>query len=334
MIKEKINTQKMLGMGNALTDILIQLPNTTLLQQFNLAAGSMQLITSEVAQTLAKASANLPKSLATGGSASNTMRAAARLGTECGFIGKIGKDDYGKSFKENLEKCGIQPALAISSDNLSGFAITFITPNGERTFATYLGAAAQLTPEDILPKMFDGYKLFHVEGYLVQNYALIEKAMRIAKEKGLQVSLDLASFNVVEENLDFLKHLVNNYVDIVFANEEEAKAFTGKEAEAAVAEIAAQTHTAIVKIGAKGSLIQQNENLFAIPSVPADRKDTTAAGDFYAAGFLHAYCQGKPLDICGKAGSLMGSSIIEVIGADFTEEKWKIIQNRIKNIIK
>lgn len=324
---------RMLGMGNALTDVLIQLPDAALLQQFGLAAGSMQLITPEVAETLAKASERFPQSLASGGSASNTMRAAARLGADCGFIGKIGNDSYGKSFRENLEKCGIRPALSVSSDNMSGFAMTFITPNGERTFATYLGAAAQLAPEDLLPEMFDGYRLFHVEGYLVQNYALIEKAMRMAKEKGLQVSLDLASFNVVEENLDFLKHLVNNYVNIVFANEEEAKAFTGKEAEEALTEIASQAPIAIVKVGAKGSLIRQGNTVHRIPVVKAERIDTTAAGDFYAAGFLYAYSQGKPLEVCGQAGSLMGSRIIEVVGADFSEEKWCQIKEEIKQII-
>lgn len=324
--------KKILGMGNALTDILIQLPNEVLLEKFGLVPGSMQLITPELAGEISDNVKALPKTISIGGSASNTVRTASKLGIKCGFIGKICEDDYGIFFRSNIEKCGIEPFLAVS-ETMSGFSIAMVSPDGERTFATCLGAASQLSAEDINDNLFDNYDLFHIEGYLVQNYELIEKALKTAKYRGLDVSLDLASFNVVEENLDFLKYLVKNYVDIVFANEDEARAFTSKDKFEAVSELAEYSKIAIVKIGAEGSLIKYGNEFIKIDSVDAKRVDTTAAGDFYAAGFLNAYIRDYPLDICGKAGSFIGSKIIEVLGADFTEEKWQSVVFEMNKIL-
>ncbi len=314
--------KKILGMGNALMDVLIELENDELLHTFNLPKGSMQLIDHEKAQQIEKATSHLNKTLTTGGSASNTIHGIAHLGKQCGFIGKVGKDGKGKQFINDMRLNRITPLL-IESDSMTGFATAFVSKDGERTFATFLGAAAEMTPDDLSPELFDGYAIFHIEGYLVQNHELIKKAVILAKQKGLKVSLDLASYNVVEANYDFLHDLVKNYVDIVFANEEEAKAFTQAEPEEALEKIATICEVAVVKIGPQGSWVKRGNEKHRIHSYPSQRKDTTGAGDMYASGFLYGLANNYPLEVCGKIGSYLSSQIVAYIGPKFPNLTWR-----------
>lgn len=323
--------KKILGMGNALVDILIELEHDNLLTTFQLPKGSMQLIDHPQALTIDKYTSELPKTLATGGSASNTIHGIRKLGTSAGFIGKVGKDEKGKLFYNDIQNSGIKPLL-IDSNSMTGFATAFVSKDGERTFATFLGAAAELTPDDITPELFNGYDIFHIEGYLVQNHDLITKAIRLAKEKKIMVSLDLASYNVIEDNLDFLQHLVRNQVDIVFANEEEAKAFTGEKPVEALQAISSMCEIAVVKIGAKGSLIQKGEHSYRLEAYPATRRDTTGAGDIYASGFLHGLAKNYSIETCGKLGSFLSSNIISVIGPKFSDKEWENLSSDIRNI--
>ncbi|HOF16137.1 MAG TPA: adenosine kinase [Bacteroidales bacterium] len=320
--------KKILGIGNALVDVLMEVEDDRLLNTFNLPKGSMQLIDHQKAKFIDNQTANLKKTITTGGSAANTIHGIARLGTATGFIGKVGKDSKGQLFYKDMKDSGTHPLL-IESESMSGFALTFVSKDGERTFATYLGAASELTPDDISEHLFDGYTIFHIEGYLVQNHELIHKAVALAKAKGLTVSLDLASYNIVNENYDFLHELVEKYVDIVFANEEEAKAFTGEEPEKALGKIAEVCDIAIVKVGPKGSFIKKGEQMHLIQPYQANCRDTTGAGDIYASGFLHGYINNYPLARCGKLGSYLSSEIIQVIGPKFSDKQWnEILKNR------
>ena len=157
-----------------------------------------------------------------------TVLALANLGAHPGFIGKIGNDDFGQYFKKNGLKQGIDMKL-LAGDLPTGVASTFISPDGERTFGTYLGAAATMKAENLTLDMFKGYAYLYIEGYLVQDHELILRAMQLGKEAGLQICLDMASYNIVEGDLEFFDILITKYVDIVFANEEEAKAYTGND---------------------------------------------------------------------------------------------------------
>ncbi len=181
----------------------------------------------------------------------------ARLGCKVAFIGKVGRDKTGDFFVQALENLHVDPVVFRGTER-SGKCVSLISPDGERTMVTHLGAALELSAPEIGPELFDGYDCLYVEGYLVQNHELIRKAAATAKACGLQVAIDLASFNIVAENLEFLRELVRDYVDIVFANEEEAKTFTG-EAEPlnALQMISEMTQLAVVKIGTKGALIKQ-----------------------------------------------------------------------------
>ncbi|HWS01486.1 MAG TPA: adenosine kinase, partial [Prolixibacteraceae bacterium] len=201
-----------------------------------------------------------------------------------------------------------------------------VEPDGERTFATYLGAASELHPDDITPERLQGFDIFFVEGYLVYNHALITAAVVAAKNAGLAIALDLASYNVVEANLALLNELVDSYVDIVFANEEEAKAFTGLEPLEAVANLSGRCDIAIVKVGKEGAYIQQGASLCHVPAAGDLVVDTTGAGDFFAAGFLSGLAKGYNLEKSGKLGALLASRVIRVPGAKLNEDEWSEIR--------
>lgn len=310
-----------IGLGNALVDIIVFIEKDELLVDLELPKGSMQLVDFERSGRIREACEHLSQSFASGGSAANTIYGIARLGAATSFIGKTGKDDYGRIFREDLEKHNIKPIL-FYSDTHSGRAVALISPDKERTFATHLGAAIELSAEDISDEHFSGHDIFHIEGYIVQNHALLEKAVKIAKALGMTISIDMASYNVVEENLEFLQHIVRDYVDIVFANEEEAKAFTGKMPEEALHEIAGMCRIAVVKTGKDGSMIKCGDEVFSIPAIPAEVVDTNGAGDIYAAGFLYGLSLDWPLDKCAACGSILAGKIIEVTGARLTEEGW------------
>ena len=225
---------KIIGLGNALVDALAIIEDDNILTEMQLPKGSMTLIDEDKFLKISEYFSRMETHLANGGSAGNAIRAMACLGAGTGFIGKVSNDFYGNFFRDSLLEHGTEADLLLSTTLPSGVASTFISPDGERTFGTYLGAASTLKAEDLSLDMFKGYAYLFIEGYLVQDHDMILRAIELAKEAGLQVCLDMASYNIVEGDLEFFSLLVNKYVDIVFANEEEAKAFTGKEPEEAL----------------------------------------------------------------------------------------------------
>ena len=242
----------------------------------------------------------------------------------------MNNDFYGNFFRDSLLERGTEANLLLSTALPSGVASTFISPDGERTFGTYLGAASTLKAEDLSLDMFKGYAYLFVEGYLVQDHDMILRAIELAKEAGLQVCLDMASYNIVREDHEFFSLLVNKYVDIVFANEEEAKAFTGKEPEEALDVIAKMCSIAIVKLGARGSLIRKGTEMVQVQAAPAEKVvDTTGAGDYFAAGFLYGLTCGYSLEKCGKIGSLLSKDVIQVVGTELPAAQWEKIKEEI-----
>jgi len=322
---------KVLGMGNALVDIMTILDSDSLLNEFMLPKGSMQLVDREAVERVLSGTISLLKQQSSGGSAANTIHGLANLGVETGFIGTVGEDEFGKFFHEDLIKNKISPKL-FKGKAESGRAIALVSPDSERTFATFLGAAIELSSDHITDDVFEGYEYFHIEGYLVQNHELIRKAIEVAKRKNLKVSLDLASFNVVESNLDFLKDIIKKHVDIVFANEEEAKAFTGLSPIESLHEIAKHCEIAVVKIGKNGSLIKKGDEVHEVGVIKAKSIDTTGAGDVYASGFLYGLVKGLPLNKCGEIGSVLSGKVIEVVGAKMEESTWNIIREMVSEI--
>jgi len=325
-----LNKQKsVLGIGNALIDVLINITDDTVLQKFGLPKGSMTLVDAVLSSEIKKETKNDNRIIQTGGSAANTIHGIAKLGGQCGYIGKISDDEFGNFYLEDFKKNQINTHFYFSETG-TGHATGLISPDSERTFGTYLGAALELTPEEMTHEIFRDYGILHIEGYLVQNHALIEAAMRIAKENGLLVSIDMASFNIVEANIDFLHEIIRKYVDIVFANEDEAFSLTGKNPEEALSEIAAMCKIAVVKIGAKGSMIQTGERVIRIDAISAKSIDTTGAGDIYASGFLYALSENLDLEVAGKIGSLLAGNVVEVMGAKLPDETWRRLLPQIE----
>ena len=315
---------KVIGIGNALTDMLVNLKSDTVLGRFKLPKGSMSLVGTELQTEISKSVAGLPYSLSLGGSAGNTIRAMARLGCEVGFIGKVGRDTTGDFFEKALVNLGVEPFIFRGTEK-SGKCVSLISADGERTLVTHLGAALELSADDIAATLFDGYDCLYIEGYLVQNHDLITTAVRTAKEAGLQVAIDLASYNVVAENLEFLRSLVRDYVDILFANEDEAKTFTGEQEPLnALQAISEMCSLAVVKVGTRGALIKRGGEVVHVGIMAAAKRvDTTGAGDFYAAGFMSGLCEGLSLRQCGTIGAITAGKVIEVVGTTFGEDAWE-----------
>ena len=320
--------KKILGIGNALVDVLVNIDNDEILSANGLDKGGMVMIDADRKRELHKGIAQMKQVCATGGSTSNTIHGLARLGAPAGYIGKVGHDAMGDFFRKEMEHFGVTPHL-IDSDIDTGIATTFISADAERTFATYLGAAATMTPDELDPAVFDGYDCVHVEGYLIFNHDLILRICQIAKEKGLQISMDMASYNIIEANYDFVKMLLTDYVDIIFANEEEAKAFTGVENVEALHALSEYCPVAIVKVGKDGSYIKLNGEVTAIAPVDAKRIDTTGAGDIYASGFLYGFVNNYSALKSGNLASYLSARLIEYVGAKLPDEEWMKIKKEV-----
>ena len=314
--------KRTLGIGNALVDVLTKVDNEQILSELHLPKGSMQLLSTEAYAEVTRRMQALPTKLTTGGSACNTLLALSHLDAPTGMIGKIGDDENGRFFASYFAQRGISTRL-LHDSRPTGVASTFITPDGQRTFGTYLGAAARLTADELQQAWFEGYDYFYIEGYLVQNHDLVLRAIELAHAAGCEVCLDLASYNIVEADLDFFRALMPS-IDIVFANEQEAQALTGLEARAALDALAATCHIAVVKIGKHGVWACHGTEVAHCPArdVPVV-VDTTAAGDYFAAGFMHALAAGEPLATCIARGSLLAGHIIEVVGTELPDATWK-----------
>ena len=326
--------KRITGIGNALTDVLVRLSDERVLNSLALPKGSMQLIDDSQLPEIRRVLQTMPMNRATGGSAGNTMLALANLGVAPVFIGKVGNDETGRFFADNASEKGIRPML-VQSNLPSGIAHTFITADGERTFATYLGAAGDMQADDINETMLADCDYLYIEGYLVQNHALISRAIELAKAKGAKVCLDLASYNIVAADHAFFSELLRDAIDVVFANEEEAKAFTGTNAEEALYELGKLCEVAVVKLGKRGSaILYQGQKTFVESMAVGQVVDTTGAGDFYAAGVMYGILNGWDMVRCAKAGTLLAGHVIQVVGTTLPVEMWTYIREELKRMEK
>lgn len=320
-----------LSIGAALMDIMVDIPSDSVLEKIGHPKASMLMIDNERHHSLLKDIANLPQTLTAGGSAANAANGVAMLGGKAGFIGCIGNDKMGQLFGQDQHQSGIQTNLITNNEVPTGCAIAFVSPDFERTFATYLGASSTMTAEDLKPEQFQGYKALFIEGYLFYNEPLIERAMQLAKQAGMVVALDFASYNVIDDNRELMRRLVHDYVNIILANEQEAKSYTGLDPEQALEAMAEQCDTVVVKIGAQGSLIAgkggQRYKIGVVETcVPRDK---TGAGDLYAAGFLYGLTNGLTLEQCGHIGSVLSSHVIEVMGTKMPNSTWTLIKQTL-----
>lgn len=325
--------KKIIAIGNALVDILARLEDEKLLSDLALPKGRMTLVSERQARLIREALQPYGPQFSTGGCAGNTAKALAGLQASPGFIGTVGHDEVGRFFAESFDACGIEAQLQ-EVEAHTGVACTLITPDGERTFGTCLGAAAMIRAEDITPEVLHGYDILHVEGYLVQDEALMENVVRTAKEAGLMLSLDLASPNVVCEYRTLFHGLVHNYFDIVFANEEESLAYTQElTPEASLKAMARDCMLPVVKLGGRGASALLNGECVSVPAHQATVVDTTGAGDFFAAGFLYGLACGAELSRCLQLGALLGGAVVQKMGTSLSAGEWACLQQEVRRIL-
>ena len=324
---------KIVGIGNVLVDELMRISSVNLLNELQLPVGSMTLIDERTYESLAHIRERFTPEVATGGSAGNTIKALAGCGGETAFVGRFARDAQGRAYTACLQHMGIENRL-VPAEGHTGICTSLVLPNGERTMATYLGVSAGLSARDIRPECFEGCNLAHVEGYLVQDHALIERVMDVALECGVSLSLDLASYNIVEENRAFLTRLVERGMSIVFANEQESLTFTGDtDAELSLSHLADMAPTVVQKRGDAGSVAVRNGERVEVQAEPVPVVDTTGAGDFYAGGFLYGVSRGATLAQCAHAGSLLSSYVIRRMGCELSAGQWNEIRLKLADII-
>jgi len=324
--------KKILGIGNALVDIMTPIDNDSFLDKYSLPKGSMLMVDKELSALINAGANRFNKVITSGGSAANTIHGLGMLGVETGYIGAIGADEMGDFFEKEMRDAGITAKL-LRRATPTGTAIALISPDSERSFATCLGAAVELYPSDFEAAFFSRYDMLYLEGYLIFDRPLIEKACMLAKSYNMEIALDLASYNVVEAKLGDFREIASKYVDILIANREEAKAFTGSEGIDALHKMSVMSPVAIIKNGGEGSIIKSGNNIIKVGAAAANVCDTTGAGDLYAAGFLYGYSLNYPLHICGELGSLLAAKIIEIKGARLPAEMWNEIKSDIDGII-
>ena len=325
----KNNRQSIVGIGSALVDILIH-EKDEFLKKTGAIKGGMILVDKEFIERTLAMSSDTAK-IVPGGSACNTIVGIGKLGGAARFVGKCGKDDMGELIESDLKKQNVVPDL-FRSDSPTGRVLSIISPDAQRSMFTYLGASAETRPEDISEKLFKDAAIVHIEGYLLFNPELIRAALTAAKSAGAKISLDLASFTVVEESKELLEQLVDSHVDVLIANEDEACAFTGYSDEhLAIEALSEQADVAVLKVGPRGSYVSHAGLTIAIkPIGDGNALDTTGAGDMWAAGFLYGLVKGYSLEKCGRLGSACGYEVCQVVGANIPDEGWERIKMFLK----
>lgn len=307
-----------LGIGNAIVDIIATCDDA-LLSELKLPKGNMQLVSSEDADRLYESMG--PAVESSGGSAANTCAGIGAFGGKTSFIGVLNDDQFGRIFAHDLKAIGVDFNSPFNEGTTpTARCLVFVTPDGERTMNTYLGACVELGVEDIIEDQVKAAKVIYLEGYLFDPPRAKEafyKAAEIANAAGNKVALSLSDAFCVERHRDDFFPFIKKHVDILFANEEEIKALYQTEDFATAADrVRHDVELAALTQGAKGSMVVNGADTMAAPSMPVEKLvDTTGAGDLYAAGFLYGYTQGQSMEICGSLGALAASEVISHIGA-------------------
>jgi sugar/nucleoside kinase (ribokinase family) len=306
------------GLGNAIMDVIAAVDDQFLLDH-GIAKGGMTLIDEFRAEELHKALKNSVQ--AAGGSAANTMAGIASLGGSAVFLGKVRADVLGAKFSESLKSLGVDYTTAPAANGSStASSMIAVTPDGQRSMNTYLGACREMMPADVDVREIAASKILYIEGYLWDTDDAKEasrKAIRAAKDAGAQVALTLSDSFCVGRFRDEFLHLLDKDVGILFANEDEAKAlFEAEDFDGVVAGAKKWGGIAALTRSAKGCVIVEEGMTHEIPAAPVGRViDTTGAGDQFAAGFLYGLTHGKGLADCGRLGALAAAEVISHYGA-------------------
>lgn len=318
------HTFDFIGVGSPIMDLLAHVDDAFLKTHVAGDKGGMILVDDDdIASLVRRVHGNV--ATMPGGSAANATLGAARLGLRTTFLGKIGSDTTAEHYHSNFIAAGGDGSRFKRATLPNGRCLSLVTPDGQRTLRTHLGAAMTLHPDEVTVADFQGARHAHIEGYLLFNPALADKVMTSARAAGCTLSIDLASFEVVNVARDWIFNQLSQGVDVVFANEDEAGALFQRrdDYENFARELANFGGIAAVKMGADGAWVAQGRECHRIAPVRAPHVvDTTGAGDSWAAGFLYGHLRGAALPVAGAIGSHLGSETVQHLGAAIPDVHW------------
>jgi sugar/nucleoside kinase (ribokinase family) len=308
-----------LGIGNAIFDVLVQ-TDEGFLAAHGMTKGGMALIDEARATSIYRDMG--PATEMSGGSAANTIVGVADLGARAAYVGKVRDDQIGRLYTHDIRAAGVAfETLAASDGPATGCSYILVTPDGERTMNTYLGAAQELMPGDIDAAQVAASAIIYLEGYLWDPKSAKDafvKASTIAHDAGRQVALTLSdAFCVDRYRGEFVDLMRNGTVDLVFANEAELHSlYQTADFDTALAQLRSDTKLGVVTRSEKGCVVASKDGVTAVPAFPVDKiVDTTGAGDLFAAGFLFGLVRGAGYENAGRLGALAAAEVIQHIGA-------------------
>jgi sugar/nucleoside kinase (ribokinase family) len=306
-----------LGIGNAIVDVVAQAPEA-FLSKHDMHKGAMALIDAERAEQLYRLMPRARES--SGGSAANTCAVAAALGARVAFLGKVADDALGATFRDDISRTGVHfPTAPLTDGAPTARCLILVTPDGQRTMNTYLGACVAFGEHDVDPALVADAAITYLEGYLFDPpaaQAAFRRAAEQARSAGRQVALSLSDPFCVNRHRDAFRELVRTHVDILFANEAEIGSLYEENEFSLAADRARQeVGLAVLTRSEAGSIVLRGNERVDVAAEPARVVDTTGAGDAYAAGFLAGLTSGRSVDACGRLGSIAAAEVIGQYGA-------------------
>ncbi len=321
---------ELVGVGSPIMDLLAPVPDEFLAHVGGEKGGMVLVDHDEMHRILSRL--EIVPGYSTGGSAANATFNATRLGLRTSFLGKLGNDELAHSYRSAFEKNGVDPSRFKIAALPNARSLILVTPDAQRTMRTCLAAAMTLSPAEISPADFAGCRHVHMEGYLSFNQALADAVLAAARAAGCTVSMDLASFEVINATRDWIFSQLHKGIDVVFANEDEIRAlYQDKNSDYAdlALRLSAQGVLAAVKLGKDGAWLAEGEKLHRVsPVVVPDVIDTNGAGDAWAGGFLYGYLRDWPLPEAGALASLIGAETVRHLGPLIPETHWTAFHSR------
>ena len=327
------------GAGTAIVDLLVRVDDDFLARELPGGRGNTTWVDAprldELVRHLQERGFRLEK--APGGSTGNLLCGLSELGCGTRFLGWLGLDDDGVYYRDTFaESGGGIHSFKYHPSKHTGRCLSLVSPDADRSMVTDLGASAEMNADEITPSDLDGAALLHTEGYLcgLKDRTFLPRLLEHAKNAGIPVSFDLASYGIVREYRAELREYLSRYVDIVFANELEAAEFAGTDdPESMLDALARLCPVAAVKLGALGSIVRMDGRTVRIAPEPADPVDATGAGDLWQAGFLFGRLHRAEPEICGRIGSVLGAAAVSHFGARLPEDSWRELRERIRTMI-
>ena len=310
----------LLGLGSPIVDVS-SYGTDQFLDDHGLIKGSMTLVDLDTISNLRSTIGTYTET--SGGSVANTILGFSLLGGNASYVGKISNDRMGQVFKADLESNSVLfHSGNYSLNSHTSMCLVIITPEGERTMATYLGASIELNEDDIDPKIISDHTTVYIEGYLFDapaSMSAIVKVCDIAKANGQSIALGLSDSFCVDRNRNAFEYFIDKYVDILFSNEREIiSLYRAEDIDVAIRESTLHCETVVTTLGPNGSVISNAGDTYAVKPVMIDIDkviDTNGAGDLYASGFLYGITHGYDFALCGRIGSASAGYVISQIGA-------------------